>query len=253
MRIRTLIVDDEPMARKRLRRFLLQQADVEIAGECADGREAVAALKTLAPALLFLDIQMPEMDGFQVLQAIGAKAMPVVIFVTAYDEFALEAFEAQAIDYLLKPFDQDRFQKAFHRATTYLQGRASHASRLSALADYLAEQPPTRSRLVVKCDGRVLFLKHGEIDWIEAVGNYVTLHVGREKHLLRGPMNELEDRLPSERFLRIHRSTIVNLDSVREVQPLFQGESVVLLKDGTRLEASRSGSQKLLSLLRNLS
>jgi len=154
MRIRTLIVDDEPMARKRLRRFLLRQEDVEIAGECADGREAVAAIKTLAPALLFLDIQMPEMDGFQVLQAIGATAMPVVIFVTAYDEFALQAFEAQAIDYLLKPFDQERFQKAFHRATTYLQGRASHAPRLSALADYLAEQPAARSRLVVKCDGR---------------------------------------------------------------------------------------------------
>lgn len=249
MKIGTLIVDDEPMARKRLRRFLLQQADVEIAGECANGREAVAAIKKLAPDLLFLDVQMPEMGGFEVLQAIGPEAMPVVIFVTAYDEFALQAFEAHAIDYLLKPFDGERFQKAFRRAATYLQGRAGGTARLSALAGHLEDAPAARSRLVVRCDGRVLFVKVGEIDWIEAVGNYTALHVGPEKHLLRGPLRELEEKLPSDRFLRIHRSTIVNLDAVREVRPLFQGESVVLLKDGTRLEASRSGSQKLLGLL----
>jgi two-component system, LytTR family, response regulator len=250
MRIRTLIVDDEPIARKRLRRFLLQQADVEIAGEAANGCEAVDAIKKLAPDLLLLDVQMPEMDGFQVLRAVGAEAMPVVIFVTAYDEFALQAFEAQAIDYLLKPFDYDRFQKAFERAKTYLQGRGTGARRLSALVDALSEPSGMRSRLAVRSDGRVLFLNTREIDWVEAVGNYVSLHVGREKHLLRGTMNEFEDRLSSDRFLRIHRSTLVNLDAVREVRPSLQGESVVLLKDGTRLNASRSGSQKLLGLAR---
>ena len=250
MKIRTLIVDDELMARKRLRRFLSKQTDVEIVGECPDGREAVAAIRKLAPDLLFLDIQMPERDGFQVLREIGAREMPVVIFVTAYDEFALQAFEAQAIDYLLKPFDVDRFQKAFHRAAIYLQGQGTQKSHLAALAEYLAERPGAQSRLVVKCDGRVLFLKIGDIDWIEAESNYVALHVGQKKHVLRGPLCDLEERLPSDRFLRIHRSTVVNLDAVREVQPLFQGESVVLLKDGTRLEASRTGSQKLLGLLR---
>ena len=253
MPVRTLIVDDERMARKRLRTLLTADIDVDVVGECSNGRDAVAAIHDRAPDLVFLDIQMPELDGFAVLEAIHTEPAPVIVFVTAHDKFALRAFEVHAVDYLLKPFDQDRFQKAFQRAMTYLQGRASHASRLSALADYLAEQPARQSRLIVKCDGRVLFLKHGEIDWIEAVGNYVTLHVGREKHLLRGPMNELEERLPSDRFLRIHRSTIVNLDAVREVQPLFQGESVVLLKDGTRLDASRSGSQKLLGLLRQSS
>lgn len=246
MRIRTLIVDDEPMARKRLRRFLAREADVEIAGESANGREAVAAIQTLRPNLLFLDVQMPEIDGFQVLREVGTEAMPVVVFVTAYDEFALKAFEAQAIDYLLKPFDQERFQKAFRRAKTYLHGRTGQASGLEALANYLSGQPALGSRLVVKTGGRVLFLKAEEIDWVEAVGNYVYVHVGREKHLLRGPMSEWEDKLPAGRFVRVHRSTIINLDSVREVQPLFHGESIVLLKDGTRLEASRSGSQKLL-------
>src|SRR2546426_7937396 len=250
MKIRTLIVDDEAIARKRLRRFLLQHAGVEIVRECADGREAVAAIKDFAPDLLFLDIQMPELDGFGVLQTIGPKAMPVVIFVTAYDEFALQAFEAQAIDYLLKPFDQDRFGKAFQRAKTFLQGHGHHVSGLSALTDYLAHQPAKSSRLVIKCGERILFLRPEEIDWIEAVGNYVMLHVAQEKHLFRSTMSEMEARLPSSQFLRIHRSTLVNLDSVREVHPSFQGESVVLLKKGARLDASRSGTQKLLGLLR---
>jgi two-component system LytT family response regulator len=249
MSIATLIIDDERLARKRLRRFLLQQTGVWIAGEYADGREAVAAIRKLAPDLLFLDIQMPEMNGFEVLQAVGPEAMPVVVFVTAYDEFALQAFEAQAIDYLLKPFDYERFQKAFQRAMTYLDGRHSHAPRLAALANFLTAQLTPRSRLIVKSGGRVLFVSVAEIAWIEAIGNYVALHVGQDKHLLRGPLCELEERLPPGRFLRIHRSTLVNIDAVREVHPLFQGESVVLLKDGTRLEASRSGSQKLLGLL----
>src|SRR5262245_58513127 len=189
MRIRTLIADDELMARKRLRRFLTREVDVEIAGESADGREAVTAIEKLRPHLLFLDVQMPEMDGFQVLQEVGVKAMPVVIFVTAYDEFALKAFESQAIDYLLKPFDQERFQKAIQRAKTYLQGRTGQVANLEALDSYLSGQYPPGSRLLVRSGGRVLFLKVAEIDWVEAVGNYVNVHVGREKHLLRGPMN----------------------------------------------------------------
>ena len=249
MKVRTIIADDELMARKRLRRFLQQQPDAEIVAECADGREAVAAIKQFAPNLLFLDIQMPEMDGFEVLHEIGSEAMPVVIFVTAYDEFALKAFEANAIDYLLKTFDYERFAKAYRRAVAYLQAKAPQQSALSSLAAYLVDQPNTASsRLVVKCDGRVLFLKIGEIDWLEAMGNYVVLHVGKERHLSRGPFHEWEQRLPTNRFLRIHRSTIVNLDALKEVRPAFQGESVVLLKDGTRLEASRTGSQKLLEL-----
>jgi two-component system, LytTR family, response regulator len=249
MRIRTLIVDDEAMARKRLRRFLLQQPDVEIIGESTDGCRASSAIQQLVPDLVFLDIQMPEMDGFQVVRAIGVEAMPVVVFVTAYDEFALRAFEAQAVDYLLKPFDYDRFQKAFKRARTYLHGRQSSAAQLSALLTSLPEPIAASSRLVLKSEGKVLFLDLLEIHWVEAEGNYVALHAGRDKHLLRGPMTDLENRLPKDKFLRIHRSTIVNLDAVREVRPLFQGESVVLLKNGTRLSASRSGTQKLLSLL----
>src|SRR5262245_58913539 len=187
MRIRTLIVDDELMARKRLKRLLFQEPEAEIIGDCSNGREATSAIEKLTPDLVFLDVQMPEMDGFEVLQAIGAKAMPVVIFVTAYDEFALKAFEAHAIDYLLKPFDHDRFRKAFQRAKTYLKGRKSDAmnERLSALVDRLGDRTGNDSRLALKTNGRLLFLNVEEIDWVEAVGNYVGFHVGRENHLLR--------------------------------------------------------------------
>jgi two-component system LytT family response regulator len=255
MGIRILIVDDELMARKRLRRFILKEPDIEIVGECANGRDAIAAIKQLIPDLVFLDVQMPEMNAFEVLRAVGVETMPLVIFVTAYEEFALQAFEARAIDYLLKPFDYERFQKALERAKTYLKGHANGAinERLSALLDHWAEPSYQRSHLAVQTSGRLLFLKLEDIDWVEAAGNYVGLHVGRDNHLLHTTMNELEKKLPPRRFLRIHRSTMVNLNSIREIQPLFHGDSVVVLKNGTRLNASRSGSQKLLNRLEQLS
>jgi len=251
MKIRTLIVDDELLARKLIRKLLESGPEFEIVGECADGSEAVSAIRKVAPNLVFLDVQMPELGGFEVLKQIDTEQMPVVVFVTAYDKFALKAFEAHALDYLLKPIDEERFSQTLERVKTYLNGRQNGAAqeRLLDLIHELAPQPKTISRLAVKSGGRVVFLKMDEIDWIEAAGNYLELHTGKQSHLLRGRLSELERQLKPEQFFRIHRSTIVNLDRVKEFQPLFKGEGVVVLKDGSRLAASRSCSQKLQEFL----
>ena len=251
MKIRTLIVDDERLARSLIKKLLARHPEFEIVGECADGREAVATVTEATPDLLFLDVQMPELGGFEVLERISSKHLPVVIFATAYDTFALRAFEAHALDYLLKPIDEDRFEEMLERVKTYISGRQIGATqdRLIGLVQELTEKRQTISRLAVKATGRVVFLKVEEIDWIEASGNYLDLHVGKECYLLRGRVNELEKKLDPERFFRIHRSTIVNLDRVKEFLPLFKGEGVVLLKDGSRLSASRSCSQKLQQFL----
>jgi len=252
--VRTLVVDDELMARKRIRRFLKSEPDILLVGECGDGREAIAAIQSLKPQLLFLDVQMPEVNGFEVLASVRPEELPVVIFVTAFDEFALRAFEAQALDYLLKPFDQERFQKAVLRAKTFLQGSESSVfhQRLRHLVDALLARPKLYGRLPVKTGGRILFIGPEEIDWIEAVGNYVNLHVGQEAHLLRARMHEMEELLDPARFLRIHRSTIVNLDRVREFQTLYQGECVVILKNGKRLACSQHSSLTLQKRLREI-
>jgi two-component system LytT family response regulator len=247
MKLRVLIVDDEPTARRRLKRFLQKAADVELLAECGDGVDAVAAIRKHQPDVVFLDVQMPEMDGFEVLRAIGVEQMPAVIFVTAFDRYALQAFEAQALDYLLKPFGEERVQQALERARAFLQGRSSTTlqQQLAGLLRATAGRDKVPSRLLVKHNDRVLLLKPREIDWIEADGDYVMLHVGQESHLLRSTLTEMEQRLEPEGFVRIHRSRLVNLDRVKEFRPLFQGESVVVLKDGVRLPASETGMKQL--------
>jgi two-component system LytT family response regulator len=249
-KIRTLVVDDEPLARERIKRYLGTEADIEIIGECANGKEAVEAVESLSPDLLFLDIQMPEVDGFGVLEAIGIHKVPVIIFVTAYDKYALRAFDVHALDYLLKPFNRERFRRALVRAREQLEhDRLGQLDQrlLSLLEDLKAEQKHL-DRLVVRSVGRVFFLKTDEIDWIEASGNYVRLHVGREGHLLRETMNRLESKLNPDKFLRIHRSTLVNIDRIKELQPLFSGDYTVILRDGRQLTLSRSYRDKLLEL-----
>jgi two-component system LytT family response regulator len=250
MPLRVLIADDEPLGRQRLRALLEGEADLEVVGECTDGPSAVAALRQLRPDLLFLDVRMPELDGFGVLEAMGDERPPGVIFVTAYDKYALRAFEVHALDYLLKPFDRERFQKTLERARAQLalaQAPEVH-EHLRALLEDARPGKKYLDRVVIKSTTRVFFLRTEEIDWIEAAGNYLKLHVGPEAHLLRETMNSLEARLDPEKFLRIHRSTIVNIERIQELQPWFHGDYVVLLRDGTKLTLSRGYRQKLQEL-----
>jgi two-component system, LytTR family, response regulator len=252
-KVRTLIVDDEPLARERIRHLLEGEADIEVLGECEDGVTALAAIRDQDPDLVFLDVQMPELDGFEVLAQLDPARLPAIIFVTAHDQFALRAFEVHALDYLLKPFDLERFQGALTRARQWLDRRKQETvdTRLAALLTEL-RNPATgklQDRIAVKAAGRVILVKTEEIDWVEAADNYVNLHVGSAAHLLRETMNSFEQRLPPDRFLRISRSTIVNLDRVRELQPLFHGEYAVILADGTRLSLSRGYRDRLSVLL----
>ena len=250
-KIRTLIVDDEPLARERVRRLLEQEPDLEIVGECGDGYEALQAIQKTLPDLVFLDIQMPELDGFGLLSRLDPARLPAIIFVTAFDQFALRAFEVHALDYLLKPFDRERLQAAVQRARQWIQRNQTGELdlRLSALLADLKGVSQTPDRLAVKSGGRVLLLRVEDIDWVEAADNYVNLHVGKESHLLRETMNALESRLAPERFLRISRSTTVNLDRIKELQPLFHGDYAVILLDGVRLTLSRGHREKLSLLL----
>lgn len=248
MKVRTIVVDDEPLARERLSKLLRGESSIEVAGEASDGRAAVELIRKERPDLVFLDVQMPELDGFGVLAELRDEERPAVVFVTAYDKFALKAFDVHAIDYLLKPFDKERFQTALHRALEHFahqQPRQIH-EQLSALLQELRPAQQT-DRIAVKSDGRVLFIKTSDIDWVEAADNYVSLHVGKDAHLLRETMTSIESRLPKQ-FLRISRSTIVNTERIKELQPLFHGEYAVLLRDGTRLTLSRSHRDKLQQL-----
>lgn len=254
MKIRTLIVDDEPLARERLHALLEAEPDIEIVGECADGVQALATIRSAQPDLVFLDIQMPELDGFGVIAGLGPEKLPAVIFVTAYDRFALKAFEVHALDYLLKPFDRERFAKALQRARAMVEQRQSGDlnKRLSALlTDLKPEKPEPKflDRIAIKSEGRVLFFKTEDIDWIEAADNYVSIHVGNEAHLHRETMLSLEAKLPSARFVRISRSAMINLERVKEMQPMFHGDYVVILKNGTRLTLSRNYRDKLSHIL----
>jgi two-component system LytT family response regulator len=254
--IRTLIVDDEPLARERIKRFIASERDLELVGECAEGRAAVAAIRTLKPDLVFLDIQIPELDGFGVLKAIGVAEMPAVIFVTAYDRYALQAFDVNALDYLLKPYNRERFRKAVERARAQLSNGAKgelNERLLSLLENFKTEQPRHLERLMIKSSGRVFFLRAEELDWIEAEGNYLRVHVGRESHLVRETMNRLASKLDPDKFLRIHRSTLVNIERIKELQPLFSGDYVVILRDGKQLTLSRSYRDKMLELFENSS
>jgi len=231
--MRVLIVDDEPLACERIRRLLDEEPGIEIAGECHDGKSAVEQIRRLAPDLVFLDVHMPEMNGFDVLRAL--ERVPPVIFVTAFDEFAVKAFEVHALDYLLKPFDRERFQKALARAR-----RGDLAANLCGLIEQLNGRKKHLDRLVVKTGGRVVFLTTEEIDYIEAAGNYVRLHAGEQSHLYRETISNLETQLDPTKFARIHRSTIVNLSRVKELHPLFRGDFTVLLRDGRELVLTKS-------------
>lgn len=251
MNLRTLIVDDEALARERLRGFLTGESDIEIIGECGDGVEAIEVLEREQPDLLFLDVQMPELDGFGVLEAARPARPPVVIFTTAFSQHALKAFEVHALDYLLKPFDRDRLRLALDRARERHRQQQSGAlnEKLTALLAEMRPAPTVVDRLVVKTSGKVVLVKAADIDWIEAADNYVSLHVGNETHLLRETMNALESRLNPKLFLRISRSTIVNLERIKELQPMFHGDYTVILRNGTRLSLSRSHRDRLQHLL----
>src|SRR6476660_1224921 len=251
-KIRTLIVDDEPLARERLAGLLSNEADMEVVAQCRDGEEAVTAIVDYTPDLVFLDVQMPQMDGFEVIEAVGPERMPLVIFVTAYDQHALRAFQVRALDYLLKPFDRERFAGALQRARKQIEREETGdlGRRLLALVKDLRKDQPRAERLVVKSGGRLFFLRADEIDWVEAAGNYVRLHVGTTSHLLRETMNAIEGRLDPEKFFRIHRSRIVNMERIQELQPWLNGEYDVVLRTGTRLTLSRGYREKLQDRLR---
>ncbi len=241
MKIRALIVDDEPPARELIATLLREEPDVEVVGECANGRSALTAIERLSPDLVFLDVQMPGLDGFGVLAELPMERWPLIVFVTAYDKHAVRAFEVHALDYLLKPFEYDRLRHAVKRARAELQQSDDtlRQTRLLALLEDIQQRSENWDRLAVRDSRRVAFFKPEEIDWIEADGNYLRLHVGGKSHLLRQTMNTAEARLASKKFLRITRSTLVNLERVKEWQPLFHGDSLLTLTDGTRLTVSR--------------
>lgn len=253
---RVLIVDDEPLARERIRSLLRDEPDFELVAECADGNQAVTAFHQHAPDLVFLDIQMPGKDGFEVLRALDGQRLPMVIFVTAYDQHALKAFEVHALDYLLKPFKQARFKQTLQRARELLgrRGGGDDDDVSKRLLELLGRQAPARehlTRIVVRDGERVLFVKTDQIDYIESAGNYVVLHAGKDNHVVRETLTSLEERLEPKQFLRISRSTLVNVDQIKELQPLFKGEHVVVLQNGKQLTMTR-GLREVQELLKFL-
>ena len=250
MKIRTLIVDDEPLARDRIRRMLRDDAEIEIVGECGNGNDAVKKIRSDRPDLVFLDIQMPVKNGFEVIGSLRPDEAPAVIFVTAYDEYALRAFDVHALDYLLKPFKRERLERAVARARGQiaLKHKGELDQRLSSLIADIKQDRKYLDRLVVRSAGRIFFLRTDEIDWIEAAGNYVKLHVGRESHMIRDTMNGIESRLDPDKFVRIHRSTVVNIDRIKELYPMFSGDYAVRLTSGTELTLSRNHRERFLEL-----
>jgi len=251
MTIRTLIVDDEEWARRRVTALLRPFPDVEVVRECSGGAEAVEAINELAPDLVFLDVQMPDFDGFDVLQSIRPQRTPLIVFTTAYDEYAVRAFEAHALDYLLKPFDEERLAMALARAREELAKPHIVTERLAALSQSLLRQQRYLRRLVVKSGSRVLFISVGDVDWFEAAANYVALHVAAQEYLIRDTVAALERKLDPDQFVRIHRSTIVNLDRVRQLSPWANGEQALTLKDGTSLAVGRAFRSRLERFLKN--
>jgi two-component system, LytTR family, response regulator len=250
-KIRTVIVDDEELARDRIQTLLELQPDVEVVGVCTDGPSAVEMIDRTQPDLVFLDVQMPGMDGFEVVENLERTKLPAVVFVTAHDAHALRAFEIHALDFLLKPFDQTRFEKALERARGQLTQTTGPVldSRLVTLLEELHEERKYSERLIVKSSGRVFFVRTEEIDWVEASGNYVKIHTKSDAHLLRESMKNMEAKLDPKTFVRIHRSAIVNIDHIKELEPWFHGEYIVIMRDGTRLTASRVFSDRLSALI----
>ncbi|HEY7546246.1 MAG TPA: LytTR family DNA-binding domain-containing protein [Blastocatellia bacterium] len=254
-KIRAMIVDDEPIARRNIRALLSLDAEVEIINECGSGAKAVKLIQSTPPDLLFLDIQMPEMSGFDVLKKIDINQIPAIIFITAFDQYALRAFEVHALDYLLKPFDDERFEQALSRAKAQIEQReaASLRKKLLALMDIEErEKPDYAEKFLIRSASRVFFVRADEIDWIEAADYYVRLHVGDHAHMLRETMAELEARLDPEKFLRIHRSAIVNLTRIREAQ-MKGGECILILNDNTQLKLSRSRREQIEKILNRIS
>ncbi len=242
MKIRTLIVDDMPLSRQRTRRYLTDVVDVEIIGECGDGEAALAAVNTLTPDLVLLDVQMPGMTGLALLGKFPAENRPAVVFITAFEEFAASAFDGHTVDYLLKPFDRERLAKALAKVREHLQSRGG--TQLPAAAP-LPEQTSTYlNRIAVKSVGRTVFVSTDAVDWLETAGNYVCLHAGKETHVVRETMNQIESQLDPRIFVRIHRSTMVRIEAIREIQPLFNGDRMVILRDGSELTMSRSYRDK---------
>jgi two-component system LytT family response regulator len=252
MTIRAMIVDDEPLARRRIRDLLVAAPDVEVVAECANGRDAIKGIEASVPDLLFLDIQMPEVDGFEVLEKIGVGRVPVVVFVTSYDQFAVRAFEAQALDYLMKPFDDQRFNTTLQRARERLgdRQRGDIDLRLSALLEEVRGQKGYLKRLAVTMGNRSTFIRAKDIDWIGAERNYIRVYSGGRGHLLRESLTHIETELDPAMFCRIHRSTIVNIDRIQSVETTFRGEYIVTLHDRTKLTAGRSYRDNLHALLR---
>ncbi|HEV2861709.1 MAG TPA: response regulator [Pyrinomonadaceae bacterium] len=251
MNIRAIIVDDVELARERIK-ILLDAPEVEVVAECANGREAVKAINGLKPDLVFLDVQMPKVGGFEVVEAVGVEEMPAVIFVTAYDEYAVRAFEINAIDYLLKPFDRDRLNKAVARAKRLIERRTPTGEieeRLRRLLQEVRPEPKYLKRIPVKSARDTTLILAETIDWVNSAGHYLELHVGGETHLIREQLSRLEARLDPEKFVRIHRSVIVNLDRVKSLRPLFNGDHIVVLKNGQELNLSRTYHEKLMELL----
>ncbi len=239
--IKTVIVDDEPLARKLIRTLLADAPDFEIVAECANGAEAIESIESLQPDLVFLDVQMPGIDGFGVLAALDRDRLPFIVFVTAFDQYALRAFDVHALDYLLKPVDDERFSETLQRVRATTDARRADRAKIQLLGliEQVEAESRTAERLLVKSAGRIAFIDSGEIDWIEASGNYMRIHVGDETHLMRQTMSQMADKLDPARFARIHRSTIVNLDRVKELLPSKKGEFEVLLQNGARLVLSR--------------
>jgi two-component system LytT family response regulator len=280
--MRVLIVDDEPIARRRISRLLKLEEDVEVVDEVGSGNDAVTAIRETRPDLVFLDVQMPDMDGFAVVSALTTEALPAIIFITAYNEYAVRAFDVNAIDYILKPFDSERFRSAFQRARSHLEQKSSAEAgrRIKALLEEVLGEERAQAlaagqgnghgahpaspggtahrvrhldRLMVKHDGRVYFVKVSEVDWFEAAGNYVRVHVGRVSHLIRETMHGIESQLEPNQFARIHRAVIVNLDRIRELQPWFAGDYIVILRDGRQLKLSRTYREALQARMHRMS
>ena len=249
-KIKTLIVDDETLARRRIRRLLATEGDVEVIGECGDSQQAIDFIQERNPDLVFLDVQMPGMDGFSVVESLPPQTKPAVIFVTAFDQYALRAFDVHALDYLMKPFDRARFRKALDRARNQMRQRSPVVldEQITKLLDSLQPKPP--ERLVIKSAGRIMFLRKDEIDWIEAASNYVKLYSCGKGYLVRHTIGDLERKLDSRQFLRIHRSIIVNIQKIRGVQPCNSGEFIITLTSGKELPSSRGYRQNLGALLK---